>query len=90
MLNCLCQLRLGAARLESAPYRFRSRGTRDHTRRVTVAAEPHKTVSLFCRWFLSRFSSAVGNWLQCHASFLGKHIVQVSGALPVKSGFGVL
>ena len=40
--------------------------------------------------FLSRFSSAVGNWLQCHASFLGKHIVQVSGALPVKSGFGVL
>ena len=40
-------------------YRFRSRGTRDPTRRVTVAAWPHKTVSLFCRWFLSRFSSAV-------------------------------
>ena len=40
-------------------YRFRSRGTRDPTRRVTVAAEPPMTVSLFCRWFLSRFSCAV-------------------------------
>ena len=53
-----------AAVSSKPPYRFRSRGTRDPTRRVTVAAEPPMTVSLFCRWFLSRFSSAVRDWLQ--------------------------
>ena len=38
----------------------RRRFQRNHpTRRVTVAAWPPMTVSLFCRWFLSRFSSAV-------------------------------
>ena len=72
-LNHPVALHRPAARAGRAPYRFRSRVTRDPTdaatgglvlRSFSEGGCPPMTVSLCCRLFLSHFSSAVGDRLR--------------------------